>query len=395
MSERSTGTVVDPGVRIFLGLLAAVRWPPMHRRTVAQARDDFRLLSAATGTWTAVRSVCDTRVSTSRGHIPVRVYRPAATTGRRPLVVWYHGGGFVVGDLFTADGVCRRLARAACATVISVHYRRAPEHPLPAAHRDACAAARWALAHAGQLGADPARLVLAGDSAGGGLAAHVAQRLRDEGPAPAALQVLCYPASDFSLARADRDAAHARLLDWETIEWFAAHSMPGWSDSQRRDPSISPLYADRLSGLPPALVITAGVDPFRSDGIAYCRALSEAGVSAIHRDFPGQIHGFAGMDLIFPAAGDALRQAADAIARVRPVDARTAVSAVPEPILWDRVVTDRLRRMGDTAQRLPQVNGARVLATLADHHARAALATLVSLSRHGSPRAPDSQRTIP
>ena len=284
---------------------------------------------------------------------------------------------------------------AACATVISVHYRRAPEHPLPAAHRDACAAARWALAHAGQLGADPARLVLAGDSAGGGLAAHVAQRLRDEGPAPAALQVLCYPASDFSLARADREAAHARLLDWETIEWFAAHSMPGWSDSQRRDPSISPLYADRLGGLPPALVITAGVDPFRSDGIAYCRALSEAGVSAIHRDFPGQIHGFAGMDLIFPAAGDALRQAADAIARVRPVDARTAVSAVPEPILWDRVVTDRLRRMGDTAQRLPQVNGARVLATLADHHARAALATLVSLSRHGSPRAPDSQRTIP
>src|SRR5207247_3721252 len=128
------------------------------------------------------------------------------------------------------------------------------------------AATRWAVGHAEELGADPARLVVAGDSAGGGLAAHVAQQLRDHGPRPAALQVLFYPGTDFSLDHADRDPTLAQLLSWETIEWFAGHSMPAGVD--RRDPRISPQYAEDLSSLPPAVVVTAGVDPFRADAIA-------------------------------------------------------------------------------------------------------------------------------
>jgi acetyl esterase len=173
--------------------------------------------------------------------------------------------------------------------VVSVHYRRTPEHPLPAAQQDAVSATCWALAHAAELGADPARLVVAGDSAGGGLAAHVAQYLRDHGPSPAALQVLIYPATDFSLDQADRDPALARLLDWAAIDWFSTHSMPPGLD--RRDPAISPLHAADLAGLPPAFVVTAEVDPFRSDAVAYCAALRLAACRSCAATSPGRSTG--------------------------------------------------------------------------------------------------------
>jgi acetyl esterase len=225
---------------------------------------------------------------------------------------------------------------------------------------------------------------VAGDSAGGGLAAHVAQRLRDDGPGPAALQVLFYPATDFSLAHTDRDPALAQLLSWDTIDWFATHSMPPAID--RRDPGISPLYAEDLTGLPPALVITAGVDPFRSDAIAYCAALRSTGVAAVHRDFPGQIHGFAGMDLVFPAGREALRQAATAVAEVVPVlDPVVALAAVP-PIRQVRGIAHRRRRLRDAAQRFPHVNGTYMLATLLEYRIRSAARALSAARPEGGPR---------
>jgi acetyl esterase len=353
---------------VFLAWLTLSGWPPLHRRTPAQARHEYRILAAAASSWQPVGSVREALVRTAEHDVPVRVYRPRRDGGPMPLVVWFHGGGFVVGDLFTADGTCRRIANTAGATVVSVHYRRAPEHPVPCAHHDALAATRWALRHAEDLGADPARLVVAGESAGGGLAAHVAQRLRDDGPHPAALQVLCCPGTDFSLDHADRDPALARLLSWETIDWFAGHSMPAGVD--RHDPRISPLYAEDLHGLPPAVVVTAGVDPFRADAIAYCRRLGAAGVPVTHWDFPGQIHGFVGMDLLFPAGRVALRRASRAIGMATPTGMTGADHAPPEPISWARGTAQTRRRLREMAHRLPQVNGLEMLATLVDYRLR-------------------------
>lgn len=369
---------VDPRVRLFLAGLRKSGWPPMHQRTPGQARHEYRILAAATSTWQPVRAVADALVPGPAREIPVRVYRPRRRSAEPALLVYLHGGGFVIGDLFTADGTCRSLANATGATVVSVHYRRTPEHPLPAAQQDAVSATCWALAHAAELGADPARLVVAGDSAGGGLAAHVAQYLRDHGPSPAALQVLIYPATDFSLDQADRDPALARLLDWAAIDWFSTHSMPPGLD--RRDPAISPLHAADLAGLPPAFVVTAEVDPFRSDAVAYCAALRLAGVQVVHRDFAGQIHGFAGMDLIFPAGRAALREVAAAVRAAQKVPGhRARLAADQEPIRWARGPAHRRRQVHDVAQRLPLVNGTYMIATLFEHRIRSAAARAPAL----------------
>jgi acetyl esterase len=369
--EATETVAVDLRVRLFLAALRASGWPPMHERTPRQARHEYRILAGATSTWRPVGSVRDAVAPGPVRDVPVRVYRPRRTAGPAPLVVYLHGGGFVIGDLFTADSTCRSLAHLAGATVVSVHYRRTPEHPLPGAHDDAVVATRWALAHAAELGADPARLVLAGDSAGGGLAAHVVQHLRDHGPRPAALQLLFYPATDFTFARTDRDPALAKLLDWPTIDWFAMHSLPPGLD--RTAPTISPMRAADLSGLPAAFVVTAGVDPFRSDAIAYCAALRTAGVRAVHRDFPGQIHGFVGMDLVFPAGRAALAEAAAAILRVEPVPGPLPRAAA-ETVCWSDGLAHRGRRTRELAQRLPVVNGAYMITNLLDHRLRSALA---------------------
>lgn len=361
-SEASTDVRVDPRARAFLRMLELSGWPPLSRRTPRQARHDLRILHAATGSWRPVRAVGDALVPGPGGTIPVRVYRPGrrGETGR-PLVMYFHGGGFVIGDLFTADSVCRRLANASGATVVSVHYRRAPEHPLPAAQLDAHAATLWAQRHARQLGADAGRLVLAGDSAGGGLAAHVAQRLRDEGAAPAALQVLVNPGLDFSLEHADRDPAVARLLDWDTIDWFATHAVPPPVD--RTDPVISPSRTADLTGLPPAVVVTAGVDPFRQDAEHYVRSLETAGVQVAWHDFPGQLHGFTDMDLVFPAARDSLQRVAAAVLHVKPVEVPTGLASDAR-IPWRRPDRGRLRRLREDTQRLPLINGPDALRNL-------------------------------
>jgi acetyl esterase len=349
-------TSLDPRARAMLGALAICGWPRISVRTPGQARHDLRILHAATGSWQPVRTVGDALIDGPAGTIPIRIYRPGRRNAAdRPVVVYFHGGGFVIGDLFTADGLCRRLANASGATVVSVHYRRAPEHPLPAAHADAYAATVWAQRHARQMGGDPRRLVVAGDSAGGGLAAHVVQRLRDEGPAAAALQVLFNPGLDFSLQHTDPDPALAKLLDWDTIDWFAAHALPPQLD--RVDPVISPSRAGDLSGLPEAVVITAGVDPFRSDGERYVHALEEAGVPVAWHDFRGQVHGFTDMDLVFPAARDSLRRAAAAVRRARPVDVPDELAS-QDRIPWTRPDRGRWRRLREGAQRLPVVNGA-------------------------------------
>src|SRR5438876_2422785 len=272
---------LDPRARSFLRYLHSIGWPTLAERTPQQARKDVRLLSATSSRWFPAASVRDALATGGQVDVRVRVYKPLTRSRTpRPLLIWFHGGGFVVGDLFTADGICRVLAHHSGAVVVSVDYRLAPEWPLPAAHEDAVTAANWAIRHAHELGADPARVVVGGDSAGGSLAAHVALQLRDFGPREAALQVLAYPATDYTLSHADRAPEFAKLLTWESIDWFAGHSLTG---VDRTDPRISPYFAD-LSGLPPACIITAGIDPLRSDALAYADRLEQAGVAVEHRD---------------------------------------------------------------------------------------------------------------
>src|SRR6185436_3048436 len=205
------------------------------------------------------------------GPIPVRHYRTPAVAAS--LLVFYHGGGMVIGDLDTHDQLCRRICRDGDVHVVSVDYRLAPEHKAPASVGDADAAYRWALEHAAELGADPARIAVGGDSVGGTLAAVVTQRARDEGARLPALQLLIYPVTDWSGdTRSKTLFAEGFYLTKRHLDWFTGHYLSG-APVGATDPVVSPLLAEDLSGLPPALVLTAGFDPLRDEGNAYAEAM--------------------------------------------------------------------------------------------------------------------------
>jgi acetyl esterase len=373
LGDASSVGRLDPRARVFLWALEAIGWPSMAERTPAEARRDLRLLASMTGGWQPVARARDAIARDGDRRVRVRVYQPLGGSRPRPLLVWFHGGGFVVGDLSTADGVCRALANEAGAVVVSVDYRRAPEHPVPAPQEDAIAATAWAMRHARALGGDPARVAVGGESAGGSLAAVVAQHCRDHGPQPVALQLLVYPATDFTLSCADRDPALARLLTWETIDWFAALALP---EACRSDPRVSPAFAADLSGLPPAVVVTAEVDPFRADGRLYAQRLCEAGGEVTTRDCKGQLHGFLTMDLVFPAARRARRALAQRIATTPPIAAATSARST-QPIEWEDGLVHCGRRLREVGERQPVLLGAQMCATVMQTRMR-------QLSRLGS-----------
>jgi acetyl esterase len=230
------------------------------------------------------------------------VYRPEGE-GPFPTVVFFHGGGWVIGDLETHDNQARSVARHGRAVVVSVDYRLAPEHPFPAAVDDAVAAARWAAAHLAELGGDD-RLAVAGDSAGGNLAAVVAQQLHADGT-PVTAQFLIYPAVDSAGEYPSRvENAKGYFLEQPTMDWFYGHYAGGVDDPA--DPRLSPLRAADLSGLAPALVVTAEFDPLRDEGEAYAEALRAAGVPVRQQRYDGLIHGFFDMGPISAAAQAAI-----------------------------------------------------------------------------------------
>jgi acetyl esterase len=209
-----------------------------------------------------------------------------------PLLVFFHGGGFVIGDLETHDGLCRLMCRDAGVHVLAIDYRLAPEHPAPAAVEDCYAAYRWALEHAAELGADPARVAVGGDSAGANLAAVVSQSARHDGVQLPALQLLIYPVTNFAgETRSKTLFADGYFLGKTDIDWFREHYLSA-SSVDAEDPRVSPLLADDLSGLPPAMVLTGGFDPLRDEGNQYADALAAAGVPVDHRQFGPLIHGF-------------------------------------------------------------------------------------------------------
>jgi acetyl esterase len=241
-----------------------------------------------------VASVVDRSIPGPQGEIPVRIYTPATgAAGDGPLgvLVFFHGSGFVIFDLDTHDHECRMLANLGRVVVVSVDYRLAPEHKFPAAVTDARAALHWVVDHAEGLGADPARLAVGGDSAGGNLAAVVAQVARDEGGPPIAFQLLVYPVTDLRGGHASRvENGKGYLLTTEVMQWFEEQYLN--DDTDRTDPRASPLLAASFAGLPRALVITAEYDPLRDEGDEYAQRLQADGVEVTHHRYDGAVHGF-------------------------------------------------------------------------------------------------------
>ena len=283
---------LDPQARDFLDRLAAAQMPPIQEQTVAQARAQMNLSTQFLGPLPRVARVEDRRIPGPGGEIRVRIITPqGAGPGPLPVLVYFHGGGWVLGNIESHEGVCRAVANAAGLIVATVDYRLAPEHRFPAAAEDAYAAAAWAAAHAGEFGGDPERIAVGGDSAGGNLAAVACLMARDRGGPRLAFQVLIYPITDYNLHNASyRQFAEGFFLTRSEMAWYWEHYVPKLDD--RWHPHASPCQAGDLSGLPPALVITAGCDVLRDEGETYARQLQSAGVTVKVSRYDGMIHGF-------------------------------------------------------------------------------------------------------
>jgi acetyl esterase/lipase len=307
------GQLLNVEVQLVLQLLALAGEPPIDTLEVAQARariaDDAR---AFEGPKLEVARVEQITVSGAAGPLDARLYRPHGTGEHGGLLVYFHGGGFVVCDLETHDNTCRFLAREAGTPVLSVAYRLAPEARFPAAIEDALAAFRFAVDHASELGADPARVAVGGDSAGGNLATGVARlAAADQGPKPA-FQLLFYPWLDLSTKRESyRLFGDGFNLTAATLDWYAGHYVAEASDTL--DPRCSPLVAEDLDGIAPAYIATAGFDPLRDDGEEYAERLRASGVPVALRRQGGLIHGFANVIGVGRAGREALLEAAGAL----------------------------------------------------------------------------------
>lgn len=285
---------LDPQIAALIETLDS-GFPPVHTMTGAEARAAIRSRFVPPVQPEPVGAVEDLEVAGADGSVAVRVYRPHSTEPL-PVLVYAHGGGFVFCDLDSHDGLCRNLANLVPAVVVSVAYRLAPEHRWPTAAEDVYAVATWVCDNAEGLGGDASRIVVGGDSAGGNLAAVTALMARDRGEPALAGQLLLYP-----VIAADFDTESYRLFGQgfynprPALQWYWDQYVPAHSD--RTHPYASPLHAD-LAGLPPAVVVVAGHDPLRDEGVAYANALTVAGVHTVRCDFDGGIHGFMTMPML-------------------------------------------------------------------------------------------------
>jgi acetyl esterase len=284
---------LDPQAKALLDFLGFTTLPGIETLTPQEARDRFRALTDARKQMSAnepVHRVEDVRISGPAGEIPIRIYTPTVSTPA-PVLIYFHGGGWVLGDLDSHDHVCRSIANTVECVVASVDYRLAPEAKFPAAVEDSYRALEWIAAHERELGIDRGRIAVGGDSAGGNLAAVISQMAHDRnGPIPV-YQVLIYPATDMRMTTASMEEnAEGPLLTRASMAWFIEHYLRGERD--KLDPLASPLLAADLSGLPAAFVLTAECDPLRDEGEEYGRRLEQAGVPVEIKRYAGMPHGF-------------------------------------------------------------------------------------------------------
>jgi acetyl esterase len=308
---------VDPQVQAVVERLESEPQPAVDPEDHAAALAAGRAFHERSAPWLSgegepVASVEDLDVPTPTGALPLRVYRPTDEPGL-PIVVYFHGGGWIVGTLDSYDAVLRALANASGAMVVSVGYRLAPESPFPGPVHDADAALAWAAEHGAEAGGDPARIAVAGDSAGGNLAAVAARRARDRGGPELRMQMLAYPATDAAMD----SASYSEFADGPNLT--REEMVLSWGlylgDAPRADPDVSPLHAQDLSGLPPALVISAENDVLRDEGEAYAELLERAGVETQLSRYDGMAHGFFRWLAQVDASRAAMREAGRALAR--------------------------------------------------------------------------------
>ena len=289
---------MDPKAQVVGEFVKSIRVPGVYP-PLPELRQQLRTMVALMDEPApALARAEDIRIPGPAGEIPARVY--AASVGETlPAVVFFHGGGWVQGDLETHHGLCARLAQHAGALIVAVDYRLAPEHKFPAAVEDCLAAYRWLRTKGRDVGADLSRVAVAGDSAGGNLSAVVSQLAASAGvPAPTC-QVLIYPAVDFSLETSShRELADGHVIPRDRILWYMEQYLK--SDADKSDLRASPLRTPSLEGQPPAMIVTAGFDPLRDEGRAYGDRLREAGVDVVYREYPGQIHAFVSLTKAIP-----------------------------------------------------------------------------------------------
>jgi len=316
MPDTNTEVTLDPQVTMLLEMQAAAGGPPLESMEPQPLRDVYEELSKSTAAPPVdMASVEDKSIPGDEADIPVRIYRPhSPADSLLPVLVYYHGGGWVIGNLETHDDVCRSLASEGDCMVVAVDYRLAPEHKYPAPVDDAWAALLWVAENATSIGADNERIAVGGDSAGANLAAVAAYMARNQGGPEITLQLLIYPVTDLTPKNWPSYELFSEgygILTSGAMQWFIDHYLPAGQDPA--DPHISPLFAGDLSGLPRALVITCEADVLRDEGEAYGNALHTAGVHVEMKRYPGQIHGFFSMAGMIDAGGEARQQAGAAL----------------------------------------------------------------------------------
>ncbi|MDQ1439075.1 MAG: acetyl esterase [Acidimicrobiaceae bacterium] len=306
---------LDPQAQVLLDGLAALDSPVLASLSPPEARELFRGMAALTPVPETARTE-ERVIPVDGGELTAHVFWPlggdaSGAPDAPPVLVYFHGGGWIVGDLSTSDSSAAELCNLSGCVVVNVDYRLAPEHAFPGPLEDAYAAVRWVVDNGESLGADPTRLAVGGDSAGANLSTAVCLLARDRNGPDIRFQLLLYPPVDGRRSYPSfRENAEGYFLTAETMDWFWGHYL---GDTDPEDPLASPLYASDLAGLPPALVVTAEFDPLRDEGEAYAERLRQAGVIAHASRYDGQVHGFAGMFNIFDAGRKAMDEAARAL----------------------------------------------------------------------------------
>jgi acetyl esterase len=304
---------IDPQAQVLLDQIASLGGPQIHQASVEEARMMIAAMAGFAGEPPPIAKVESRTAPGPAGDIPLRAFTPDGTAPL-PVLVYFHGGGWVIGGLDTHDVPCRELANRAGCVVVSVDYRLAPESRFPAAPEDCYAATRWVADNAASIGGDPGRLAIGGDSAGGNLAAVVALMARDRGGPSIVHQLLIYPVTDVAQDTPSyRDNADGYLLSAADMAWFWNHYLATAADGE--NPYASPLRAESLRGLPPAHIITAELDPLRDEGEQYAARLKDAGVEVQLSRYDGMIHGFFGLAAVLDKGRQAMDEAASVLRR--------------------------------------------------------------------------------